>query len=164
MPEQKLKMLKEIEADVTRLAKRISATSDQLPTYNISRDMGYRHIEIENQKYQYVGKKRGLEIHRTSTNDYDELLYWVFQDATHSIAFNYELKHRIEDQDCRKIAFPRQIELMHKINPKMGILFEHSIAEILSRAPYDDEPTRVVNLMNRPKSDKPWWKFWSINQ
>ncbi|MEQ1535203.1 MAG: Imm63 family immunity protein [Burkholderiaceae bacterium] len=162
MFEQKLKTLKEIEADVTRLAKRISATSNQLPTYNISRDMGYRHIEIENQKYQYVGKERGLEIHRTSTNDYDELLYWVFKDATWSIASDYEQNNRIEDQDCRRIMFSRQIELMHKINPKMGKLCEHRIAEILSTHPYDDEPTRVVNRMNRPKNDRPWWKFWSL--
>jgi hypothetical protein len=163
MPAQKLKTLKEIEADVTILAKRIGATSNQLPTYNISRDGGSRHIALENQKYQYVGIERGQEIYRASTTDYDELLYWVFQSATSSIAFDYELNHRIEDQDCRRIAFPRQIELMHKINPKMGILCEHKIAEILSTHPYDDEPTSVVNRMNRPKKDKPWWKFWSVS-
>jgi Immunity protein 63 len=161
MPEQKLKTLKEIEADVTRLAQRINATSNQLPTYNMTRDCGHMHIEVDESQYHYVGVERGRES-RESTADYDELLYWMFQSATHSIAFDYELNHRIEDQDCRRIAFPRQIELMHKINPKMGILCEHSIAKILSTHPYDDEPTRVVNRMNRPKNDRPWWKFWSL--
>jgi Immunity protein 63 len=162
MPSQMLKTLIEIEADITNLAKCIYATRDQLPTYNISRDGGARHIEIENQKYQYIGIERGQEIHRTSTTDYDELLYWVFSDASFSLAVVYELNNRIVDQDCRRIIFPRQIELMHKINPKMAILCEHRIAKILSTHPYDDEPTRVVNRMNRSNKNKPWWKFWSM--
>jgi Immunity protein 63 len=163
MSEQKLKTLKEIEANVTRLAKRINATTNQLPTYNATRDFGYAHIEVDESKYHYITVERGVE-NRKPTADYDELLYWVFQSATFSIALDYELNHRIEDQDCRRIMFPRQIELMHKINPKMGILCEHRIAEILSRSPYDDAPTRAVNRMNRPKRDKPWWKFWPITQ
>jgi Immunity protein 63 len=163
MSAQKLKTLKEIEADVTRLSKRINATNSQLPTYNMTRDGGAMHIEVDESKYHYVGVERGTES-RKSTADYDELLYWVFESATFSIALDYELNHRIEDQDCRRIMFPRQIELMHKINPKMGILCEHRIAEILSRSPYNDAPTRAVNRMNRPKRIKPWWKFWSINQ
>jgi Immunity protein 63 len=163
MSAQKLKTLKEIEADVTRLAKRIDAASNQLPTYNISRDLGYAHIEVDASKYHYVSVERGIES-RKSTADYDELLYWVFQSATFSIALYYELNNRIEDRDCRRIMFPHQIALMHKISPKMGALCEHRIAEILSTHPYDDEPTRVVNRMNRPKRDKPWWKFWSITQ
>jgi hypothetical protein len=160
MSEQKLKTLKEIEADVTFLAKRISATSNQLPTYNTSRDGGSRHIEIENQKYQYVGIERGQEIYRASTNDYDELLYWVFSDASFHLAVDYELNNRVVDQDCRRIIFPRKIKLMHIINPKMGTLCEHSIAKTLSTHPYDDESTKVANRMNRPRCEKSWWKFW----
>lgn len=44
---KQLKTLQEIEVDVTNLAKRIKATSNQLPTYNVTRDGGYMHIEVD---------------------------------------------------------------------------------------------------------------------
>jgi len=147
-----MKQLKEIEEDVLRLAKLIGATRNQLPTYGRTRDFAYPHIEVDARLYHYVIVERGQELERKSTSNYDELLYWIFSDATHSLAFEYELRHRIEDQDCRRIAFPKQIELLNLISPEMGMRCAKEIENILRMAPYDDEPTKRVNAMRRQKA------------
>ena len=142
-----MKTLREIEADVNNLAVRIGASANDLPSYGQSRDFAYPHIEVGGGQYHYVVVERGQEISRQSSADYDNLLYWVFAHATHNLAFSYELRNRIEDQDCRRIAFPKQIELLRKISAAMADQRSREIEAILLRAPYDDEPTKRVNRM-----------------
>ena len=55
----------------------------------------------------------------------------------------------IRDQDCRRVAFPKQIQLMKRLGPKMAERLERDIAEILRQAPYDDEPTKALNRMRK---------------
>lgn len=145
-----MKSLSEIKAEVTRLAQVLGASSNGLPTYGHTRDSAYPHIEVDDDHYHYVIVERGQELERKSTSDFDELLYWIFADTTHSLAFAYELKNRLEDQDCRRIAFPKQVELLRLISPQMAARRANEIEEILARAPYDDEPTKAVNRMLRP--------------
>ena len=147
-----MKALRDIETDVAALARRIGASSDDLPTYGVSRDAGYPHIEVDHVLYHYIVEERGRELERRSTDNYDELLYWIFESVTHRRAFAYELMNRVDDQDCRRIAFPRQIELMRRIDPTMGERLERDIADILRRTPYDDEPTRAVNRMRKDRT------------
>ncbi len=137
-----MKTLTEIEADVTSLGERIGATHLDLPSYGSTRDLGYPHVEVSDGQYHFVLVERGQEISRQSTQSYDELLYWTFECATHNLAFNFELTHRVEDQDCRRIAFPKQVELMGQISPAMAARLGKYIEAILERAPYDDEPYR----------------------
>jgi hypothetical protein len=144
-----VKTLRDIEADVAALARRIGGSEPDLPTYGISQDFGRPHIEVEQGFYCYVVMERGQELERRLTDDYDELLYWIFRDATHSLAFAYELRNRVEDQDCRRIAFPKQIELMEQIGSTLGERLERDITDILRCAPYDDEPTKAVNRMRK---------------
>ncbi|WP_051380301.1 Imm63 family immunity protein [Bradyrhizobium sp. WSM1743] len=147
-----MKTLQDIEADVARLATRVGAFQDDLPTYGTSRDAGHPHVEVDAGLYHYVIVERGQEIDRRSSADYDDLLYWIFEYVTFNLAFSYEQMHRIEDQDCRRIAFPRQIELMRRLGPDMGKRMEREIARILERAPYDDELTKAANRMSRRES------------
>ena len=147
-----MKSLRDIETAVAALARHIGASSQDLPTYGISHDLGRPHVEVENVLYHYVVMERGEELERRSTESYDELLYWIFSDVTHNLAFSYELRNRVEDQDCRRIAFPKQIELMKRISSTMGTRLEGDIADILRRAPYDDEPTKALNRMRSSSS------------
>lgn len=142
--------LSEIEAEVTRIGQVLGASRNDLPTYGYSRDFAYPHVEVDD-RYHYVIVERGQELDRKSTLDLQELLYWIFSDTTHSMAFAYELKNRIEDQDCRRIAFPKQVELLALISPKMAERRAREIEDILRKAPYDDEPTKAVNRMTRKR-------------
>lgn len=144
-----MKSLKEVEAEIAALAARIGAGADDLPTYGHSRDFGYPHVEIDAHRYHYVIVERGAEIERRSSANYGDLLFWIFSDITHGLAFAYERTHRIEDQDSRRIAFPRQIELMRRIDADMARRLEQGLAVILERWPYDDEPTRAANRLRK---------------
>jgi Immunity protein 63 len=122
-PEKELagvKTLRDIETEVAALARHLGAAGQDLPTYGISHDFGRPHVEVENALYHYVVMERGEELERRSTKSYDELLYWIFSDVTHKLAFSYEMMDRVEDQDCRRIAFPKQIEFMKQISSTMG--------------------------------------------
>jgi hypothetical protein len=137
--------LSEIRAKVEELAKLIGANQHQVPTYGKSRDFGYSHVEVDEVSYHLVTVERGQELERKSTTELDELLYYIFVDATSDIAGNFELKNRIEDQDSRRIAFSKQIELMHSINSDFGQKVELYLSKILEKYPYDDELIKKLN-------------------
>lgn len=77
----------------------------------------------------------------------------VFEPVTFFLACDYELKHRIEDQDCRRAIFPRQIELMSRLGPVYQHQVSAKIAEVLSTHPYDDEPTRSLSRLHRAREE-----------
>ena len=147
-----MKSLPEIKAEVTRLSEVLGASSTDLPSYGQTRDYGHPHIEVEDQLYHYVLVERGQEFERRSTSDFQQLLYWIFAGTTHSLAFAYELENRVEGQDCRRIAFPKQLELLGLIGREMAERRAREIEDILKSAPYDDEPTKAVNRMRRQRA------------
>lgn len=135
--------INEIEADFKTTAEKIGAPITLLPTYGYSIDGGHPHIEVKNGEYHYISVERGREQSHRRTKNLDNLKYWTFSDVTHGMAFKYELENRTENQDCRRIAFPRQVELMSLIDKDYGVKMQASIEEILRQNPYDDEPTRL---------------------
>jgi hypothetical protein len=76
------------------------------------------------------------EIPSSTTKDIDELLYKIFADVTFTLSGDYELTHRVKNQDPRRIRFQHQIELLTILSPEWGkrksqeyekILQEHSL-------------------------------------
>jgi hypothetical protein len=106
-----MKTLRDIEADVLRAAARIGASDQDLPTYGISRDFGRPHVEVDHGLYHYVVVERGEERDHRSSDSYDDLLFWIFRDVTHSLAFSHELQNRVEDQDAGVSPFPSRSSL-----------------------------------------------------
>jgi hypothetical protein len=148
-----MKQLKEIEQIINELAKIIGAKKDQLPTYGTSIDCACPHIEVHDDWYHYIVVERGEELSKKSTTDFNELIYYVFENTTHTLAFDYELKNRIENQDSRRIAFSKQIELMTVIDKKMGERIKADITEILSLSPYNDNLARNLTNTSTPIYD-----------
>jgi len=108
--------LNQIEKTVQELAKKIGAPQELLPTFGVSRDFGYPHIEADVTGYHYVVVERGTEWERRSSRQLSDLYYWIFEGITFSMAGDFELKHRIANQDPRKLIFEKQIELLSKID------------------------------------------------
>jgi hypothetical protein len=106
-----------VEAEVDRLAAIIEPPRDLLPTYGYSRDLGYPHIEVQGVLMSYVTLERGKEIERHSSIDLDDILYWVFQSVTFSMAARFEVEHRVEGEDFRRLLWQKQFELLDKLNP-----------------------------------------------
>lgn len=133
-----MRTLAEIEAEVARLAQRIGAPRNAYPTFGYTADFARPHIEVESGQYHYVVVERGAEVLRESTSDLNELLYWVFQSVTFSMACAYELEHRIPGQDSRRLMFSKQVELLTSIDPEMGRRGKDEIAKTLRNAPFND--------------------------
>ncbi|HEY4198828.1 MAG TPA: Imm63 family immunity protein, partial [Mucilaginibacter sp.] len=123
---------------VDKLALKIDALDMFLPTYGYSKDGAWPHIEIEGKILHYVVIERGEELRRDRTTELDQLLYWVFADATFSMAVRYELAHREEPKDCRRIMFAHQEKLLGLLNDKWREKSVLNHQNILEKYPYDD--------------------------
>jgi hypothetical protein len=137
----KVYSLREIKKEVDRLAARVGASADLLPTYGYSEDGARPHIEVDARGYHYAVVERGQEISRITTSDLDELLFHVFAHVTFELASQYELKHRVKHQDFRRLMFRRQIELLTVLSPTWAEIESQSHERILRQHPYTDSLT-----------------------
>jgi hypothetical protein len=155
--------LSEIKPMVDQLAERIGAPQNSLPTYGYSTQTGCPHIEVDSRGYHYVVAERGNEFMRHTTLDLDELLYDIFQSVTFGIACTYELDHRINDRDSRRIYFERQEQLLSQLNSSWGERrrFEHG--QILRQHPFDDfssiRATYSVELREQGHPSEAAWRM-----
>lgn len=128
----------EIEIKVNELAQKIGAPQNILPTYGYSEQTARPHVEISSLTYSYVVAQSGQEVSRYATRDIDQLLYKIFIDVTFGLAITYAEKNRIENQDIRRSAFQRQVELLTLLSPQWGERQTQEQAQILKQAPFDD--------------------------
>ena len=75
-------------------------------------------IYVDDKKYHYVTKERGQIIKEVDSVDIDDILYEIFKSITANIARSYEINHRDNSKDTRRIWFQKQLDLLDKINPK----------------------------------------------
>ncbi|MEX0718255.1 MAG: Imm63 family immunity protein [Planctomycetaceae bacterium] len=127
--------LSQIRGRVYRLAKVIAAPPGSLPSFGTVSEL---YIEVTGAGYHYVSWERGHEFDRRTTRDVDELAYWIFETITSSMAWKFELPHRIPDQDCRRLAFEKQLDLLSNLSPEWAKRQEAEQREILRRHPFDD--------------------------
>ena len=133
------KTLAEIQVGINRLAKLIGAQClEELPTYGYSEGTARPHVEVDQNGYHYVVVERGQEWERITTKHLDELLYRVFRSVTLRMAIDYELKHRVEGQDSRRVAFQHQLELLSTLSAEWAQRCSQEIAQILHEHPFED--------------------------
>ena len=60
--------------------------------------------------------ERGQELERQTTTVLDDLLFWIFDTITFSMACTFELANRNQAQDFRRILFSQQEALLGCIN------------------------------------------------
>jgi len=134
----KILSLATIRKKTTDIARIINAPRDLLPTFGSTRDFGNPHIEVDKKNYHYVIVERGIEWERSTTQNLNELLYWIFNDVTFQMACDYEVKNRVNNQDFRRELFRKQLELMKNINSDFSKKLEEEIREILKNHPFND--------------------------
>ncbi len=128
----------DIRKKVTELASIIDAPGDLLPDYGVMKWEGHPYIELDNRGWlYYVVSERGNRTERLAI-DLDHLLYLIFDSVTFDMAFDYELKNRIEDKDCRRMAFEKQEELLGLLSDKWRHQKIEENKRILFIAPFDD--------------------------
>lgn len=139
-----------LESEVRRLATLIDAPAEQLPTFGRSRDGGHPHIEADEAGLHYVIVERAEELERRTTREPGELFYWIFETVTGRMAFEHELHHRKPGRDARRIAFPIQLNLLERLNPRWALRRGLEIEATLRERPYNDEAIRRVDRMQGP--------------
>jgi hypothetical protein len=130
---------REIKKKVLELAFKIGVPANLLPYYRYSNGEQSPLIEVDkNGNFHYVKIERGKEFERKSTDNLDELLYWIFSDVTFWMAVKFELNNRIENQDNRRITFEQQEKLVGFISESWKQLIHNEHLRILENHPFDD--------------------------
>ena len=132
-----MRSLLEIQQIIHKLARPINPPAKVMPTYDNFRYDGTPNIEVGDSVYYYraFAEHGELAINRQTAN-LAKLLYWVFEDITRSMAYEYAEKHRNPSSDFRKIYFEYQLDLLEKVNHEWKVQRQKAIEEILADAPY----------------------------
>jgi hypothetical protein len=130
--------LSEIKAEVDRRTVLIGASGFVLPTYGRTEDFARPHIEADSRGYHYVVVERGRELERITTRELDELLYHIFQSITFSLAMDFECKHRIAREDCRRQIFCHQVELLSRLDRRWAARCAQEQNRVLEENPFRD--------------------------
>ena len=141
--------LAEIKTEVDRLAGVIGAPASLLPTYGVSRDGAYPHIEVDARQYHYVVVERGEELERHSSGEFDALLEKIFAGVTSSLAYSHERAHRDPARDIRRVAFAHQVALLARLSATWAAHEEQRHQDILRKHPFDDEAGQRARLAER---------------
>lgn len=65
---------------------------------------GSPYVEV-GEAYYFIVEERGIELERRKTIDLDELLYWVFDGVTFTVASTFETRNREPNKDSRRLLF-----------------------------------------------------------
>lgn len=131
-------LIESLQNEYDKLCQRINQTDTAHRFLTERRDDGSPHVEVDENGYHYVATERGSEICRRTTPEKDELLYWMLADVTFWVAVSYEVAHRIENQDFRRMVFAKQLELLSKVNLKWADKRRREIDETLQKHPFID--------------------------
>jgi len=130
--------IKKIQLELNEYSRRINPAFSEISIQTTRGDNGTSHLEITDNTYHYITTERGLELNRKSTQDKDELLYWLVEELAWGIALTYEFKNRIKGQSFRRLLFAKTIEHLNKANPLWAERKQKEFDAILAIHPYDD--------------------------
>ncbi|MFX1497907.1 MAG: Imm63 family immunity protein [Promethearchaeota archaeon] len=134
----KIYSISTIRKKVREYGKKINAPSQLLSVRSSSDGFGTPYIEIDKNGYNYVISERGEEFERRQTTDFDKLLYWIFKDIVFEMASQYELDHRIPNEDFRRQLFTKEQELMRQLDLKFVKWKKKEFDKILEESSYED--------------------------
>lgn len=132
--------LDQVKEEVSSRAHLIGAHSYDLPTFGITEGSGRPHVEVGLDSYHFVVSERGIEYERISSKDIDVILYRIFQSVTFEIAVRFELAHRVSGDDCRRLLWSKQLELLQTLSANWRDERKTQIEAILLEHPFRDEP------------------------
>lgn len=127
--------LSAIRAIVLDYGSRIGAPDTAL--FDRPQGDGSPYLEVS-EAYHYVVEERGVELRRRTTDDLDELLYWVFDDITFSMSAAAELRNRRPGEDPRHQLFDRQEALLGQLSAAWAERKSEEHRDILVRHPFND--------------------------
>jgi len=95
-------------------------------------------LRIDAEGYHLIWIERGQESSRQSTADAEGMIYRILADSAFSAGIAFELAHRVEGPDFRRMVHAKQRELFARLAPEWCVRLEAEIAEVLAENPYLD--------------------------
>jgi hypothetical protein len=117
---------------------------NDLPAYRRIDELARPHIEIDT-AYHCVVVERGEEIDRKTTRKLDELLFWVFEPITHSIASSYAAARHEPANGYRRALFHRQLDLLGGLDPAWRERQRQYLLAILDKHPFTDGGPQTID-------------------
>lgn len=136
--DDKVSTLSEVKSTIERIGKELGARKEDLPTIGHSVDFACPCVQIEEGRYIYSVAERGKELRRRVTEEIEELLLWVFEDVSFSIASRTQTALVETRVDPRRSFFAQQLNLLKKVNAEWANLVEKKQSKIIRDNPYDD--------------------------
>lgn len=115
-----------------RLCERMAGGQRYRPIYSKeeAENNSSTFVDYNQGQYQYGGCDRGNCSISVETPTLDECMFHAIKGAAFDLALDYELKHRVENQDFRIIFFRKMIQYMKQINRGWAIRLESELSEI----------------------------------
>lgn len=134
--------IEEVKELVLDLGKRIGLEEDfkEYPIFAKSSHVFPEgsSVYVEENIYHFVVMERGRVVEQHESADVNDILYYVFEGITSTLASKYEVKHRKEDEDCRRGWWKEQLRLLEMINPQFARICYQEINQILKNYPFQD--------------------------
>lgn len=128
-----------IKEQIDQLGELIDAPQFLYPMYGRSADGALPHIELDGaENFHFVVVERGQELERRTTRELDDLLFWIFDTMTFSMACSFEGANRNHAQDFRRILFSKQEELLGHLNANWQKRKRTHHQLILAKHPFTD--------------------------
>jgi hypothetical protein len=128
-----METLNQIRRKVAEFSRLIDSPKRLSPTFGHSEQSGLPHIEVTGTDYHFVVCERGSENSRKSTTDINELLFWIFDSITFSMACDLELRNRRENEDFRIQLFQIQEDLIALIDTEYSDRLKTKYDKILNK-------------------------------
>jgi len=90
-------------------------------------------------EYHYIIMERGSINKHYQSEKLEDILCRVFCNITFTLAKDYELNNRRENEDFRRQLWSKQLELLGKINVNFQKNRSEEIDKILAISPFTDE-------------------------
>lgn len=135
------------EAALAAFLQRLGEVSPEFPFMLANGDRGLDYAcEVDHRGYHWITKERGEECNRLTRSDPEELIYLLLRDSVIQSAAHTEGRAHT---DHRRIAFPRQLELMSKHSAAWTARLADEQRAILAREPFDDERYERMYLTDK---------------
>jgi hypothetical protein len=138
--------LKELEAAVRDLAGKIGAPDAYLPNFGHHQVDAHPHVEVDASGYHWIVIERGDEQRRRTTCELDDILYTIFDQVTLNLSMDYEFRHRVRDQDARRVQFQTKIHLLSLMSQEWAKRGAEHQEQVLQQYPFDDRIDKRIEL------------------
>lgn len=118
MPPKDPELLR-LERRAHAIGTRIGAPAAAYPPFGVRLDAGYPNVLRRDGAWVWEAHERGVRLQHKTTQDEDEILYWIFVDVTRWMGTEAASGHRRpEGQDPRVGWAGRTLELLRDLDPR----------------------------------------------